>query len=251
MKKSRFLLLSIFFCFVTNISLEFKRKQKVELNSLQTNKNNDSIREEKIKEGGVESQPDVDGDTCVIFSSSEGNSRNCWCPRGYILCNEEDVLDVQDKLNEIKNKHERSLVTPLWMKRLCDNSKDVGFKSMSVVIDYELAVLCKDGSNKDYADFEIIGASGYITGEEMIEQQKRNPWYVPRKCTVNNFYLCRKVENDNVHCSYTPWSDWSTCKNNTQKRYRKVSRSNQNNENFCLWNDKIVPRNIMEQTRSC
>ncbi|EUD66785.1 hypothetical protein C922_02770 [Plasmodium inui San Antonio 1] len=167
------------------------------------------------------------------------------------MCNEEDVRNVQSKLQQIKDVNMRNQVTPSWMKRLCDNSEQIGFKSMSVIIDYELAVLCNDENEKSNADFKIIGASGFISNEEIIQQTKRDTTYVPRKCTVNNFYLCRKVEDDNVSCQYSPWSPWGPCVDSKQRRTRKVMRSNQNNGDFCLWNGKRIPRSIMEETRPC
>ncbi|CRG94329.1 secreted protein with altered thrombospondin repeat domain, putative [Plasmodium gallinaceum] len=245
MKISCFLFFSIFFYFAQNITLELNRKSSRK-NSLDISDEN-----EKKKNKWLNLDPEINGNTCVIFSAKEGDLQNCWCPRGYIMCNEEDVTDIQVKLNQIKNEMERKRATPLWMQRLCDNSKDKGFKNMSVVIDYELAVICKEGSDKEHPDFEIIGASGYITKEEMQQKEKENPLYVPRKCTVNSFYLCRKVENDNVNCKYSPWSEWDTCIDKKQKRNRKVLRSNQNNNNFCLWNNKIIPRNIVEEIKSC
>ncbi|SBT75665.1 secreted protein with altered thrombospondin repeat domain, putative [Plasmodium ovale] len=251
MKKSSFWFFTISFYLTQNSSLELSRKfsKVISLHSNDEKKNENEKKKTRMRE--IDIQPDVDGDTCVIFSSKEGDPKNCWCPRGYIMCSEEDVLDVQTKLHQIKDKAVRSRVTPSWIKRLCDNSKEIGFKSMSVVIDYEMAVLCKDGSDKQNPDFEIIGASGFISHEKVMEETQADPTYIPRKCTVNNFYLCRKVENDNVNCHYSPWSDWDTCKNNKQKRTRKVLRSNQNNDNFCLWNYKKIPRSIIEETRPC
>ncbi|CRG98724.1 secreted protein with altered thrombospondin repeat domain, putative [Plasmodium relictum] len=245
MKKGFFLFFSTFFYFLQNISLELNRKSSKN-SSIDINGGN-----EKKKNNGINFDPEIEGNTCIIFSAREGDLKHCWCPRGYIMCNEEDVLDIQTKLNQIESKNQRNRVTPKWMKILCDNSKDKGFKNMSVVIDYELAVICKNKSDEENPDFEIIGASGYVSKEEIIEREKESSIYVPRKCTVNHFYLCRKVENDNVNCKYTEWSDWSECTDKIQRRSRKVVRSNQNNNNFCLWNNKIIPRNIIEETQPC
>ncbi|SBT86502.1 secreted protein with altered thrombospondin repeat domain, putative [Plasmodium malariae] len=251
MKNSRFLFFSIFFYLTRNSSLELSWKNTKIISFQNINEKNEENEKKRTRMREMDIIPEIDGDTCVIFSAIEGDPQNCWCPRGYIMCSEEDVLDLQTKLSKIKDKNERSKVTPSWIKRLCDNSKEIGFKSMSVVIDYELAVICKDEHDNKNADFEIIGASGYITNEHVIEEMKKDLTYVPRKCTVNNFYLCRKVENDNVNCQYGPWSNWSACDGKKQRRTRKVLRSNQNNDNFCLWNGKKIPRNIIEETRTC
>nr|WBV80599.1 secreted protein with altered thrombospondin repeat domain [Plasmodium knowlesi] len=252
MKKSRFFFVSIFFYPSQESSLELSKKLSRANSSLIEHDEDDYEHAHKRpRTWSADSTPEVDGDMCVIFSASEGDPTKCWCPRGYIMCSEEDVRDVQSKLYEIKDLKQRNEVTPPWMKRLCDNSEEIGFKSMSVVIDYELAVLCNDGHEKGNADFKIIGASGFVPNEKIIQQKERDITYVPRKCTVNNFYLCRKVEDDNVGCQYSPWSPWSPCVNNKQRRTRKVMRSNQNNENFCLWNGKRIPRSIIEDTRPC
>ncbi|KJP85509.1 hypothetical protein AK88_04860 [Plasmodium fragile] len=252
MKKSRFFFVCIFFYLYQESSLELSKKLFGENSSLIEHDEDDYEHAQKrTRTWPAASTPDVDGDTCLIFSATEGDRTNCWCPRGYIMCSEEDVLNVQSKLHQIKDLKLRNQVTPPWIKRLCDKSEQVGFKSMSVVIDYELAVLCNDESEKSNADFKIIGASGFVSNEQIIEETKRDATYVPRKCTVNNFYLCRKVENDNVGCQYSPWSSWGPCVDSKQSRTRKVMRSNQHNENFCLWNGKRIPRSIMEETRPC
>ncbi|SCL97552.1 secreted protein with altered thrombospondin repeat domain, putative [Plasmodium chabaudi chabaudi] len=238
-----------FFCFfflIQKKSNQYNRDYS-KINSIDT----DEYEDKNKRKRDSYIKPDVGADTCVIFSAKEGDPHNCWCPRGYIMCSEEDVTDLQTKLEKIEDKNARTKLTPSWVKILCDDSKEYGFKNMSVVIDYELAVICKDMSNKENPDFEIIGASGYIPNETVINEMKADPTYVPRKCTVNNFYLCKQVENDNVNCQYSPWSDWTPCIDNKQKRMKKVVRSNQNNTNFCLWNNKKIPRSIIEQTRSC
>ncbi|CAI7718483.1 hypothetical protein PVIIG_06476 [Plasmodium vivax India VII] len=252
MKRSRFFFVSIFLCLSQESSLELSKKLFGANSPLTEHDEDDHEHAQKrTRTWPAASSPEVDGDTCFIFSAMEGDPTNCWCPRGYIMCSEEDVRDVQSKLHQIKDLKRRNEVTPSWMKRLCDNSEAVGFKGMSVVIDYELAVLCDDGKDKGNADFKIIGASGFVSNEEVIQQTERDTTYVPRKCTVNNFYLCRKVDDDNVGCQYSPWSPWGPCVNGRQRRTRKVMRSNQNNEELCLWNGKRIPRSIMEQTRPC
>ncbi|GAW79483.1 secreted protein with altered thrombospondin repeat domain [Plasmodium gonderi] len=252
MQKSWIFFFLIFFYLSQKNSLELSNKLS-RTNSALTNDDEDNFEhvQNKTRTRQNATLTEVDGDTCLIFSAKQGDPSNCWCPRGYIMCSEEDVRDVQSKLHKIKDLKDRNEVTPPWIKRLCDNSKEVGFKGMSVIIDYELAVLCNDENDKINADFKIIGASGFIPNEQVIEQTQKDPTYVPRKCTVNNFYLCRKVENDNVNCQYSPWSKWGPCIDNKQRRMRKVLRSNQNNDNFCLWNGKKIPRGIIEETRPC
>lgn len=193
----------------------------------------------------------IGGDTCKIFSSDEGDKTRCWCPRGYILCNEEDVMDVKNKLSQIKNITERSNATPLWLKSLCDDSELYGFQNISVAIDSELSVICKENANKELADADIIGTSGYIPQEIYEEEKKKNIFYSPRKCTVNSFYLCKPVSNDIVNCTYTPWSEWSECTENKRKRWRKLLRSNQNNNNYCLWKNKIISSDLIVDTEDC
>lgn len=195
----------------------------------------------------------IGGDTCKIFSSDEGNPEKCWCPRGYIMCNEEDVLSVQKKLSEIAIKEERLKATPKWLQRLCDDSEKYGFKGMSVIIDYELSVICKEESTTEFADLKIIAAPDCMPLNVYEEEKKEDPVYSStRKCSMNHFFLCKPVSNDVIqNCLFTPWTEWSECKENQRKRWRKVLRSSQNSNTDCLWENEIVDRNIMVEIEKC
>ncbi|VWU52113.1 secreted protein with altered thrombospondin repeat domain [Hepatocystis sp. ex Piliocolobus tephrosceles] len=251
MKKYSLVLLLYFLIFLIQYSaLQFSNKiiKKKSLENTKAQKHVEPLHDMMHQDDMV---PRVDGDTCVIFAASEGDKNKCWCPRGYIMCSEEDVKHTQENLNKIENINERNERTPQWLKRLCDHSFVWGFNNMSIVIDFELAVLCKDESNKYKADFEITAASGYIPFEQVKNNLKADPTYTARMCSVNDFYLCRKVENDNVNCLYSDWTEWSKCVDNKQKRTRKVLRSNQNNNNLCLWNNKQINNNIIHDVRPC
>ncbi|KAF8819364.1 sporozoite protein with an altered thrombospondin repeat SPATR, partial [Cardiosporidium cionae] len=85
----------------------------------------------------------IDGRKCIIMEAKEGNQEVCQCPKGFALCNWQDA------------EHAAKLsIKPPWLRALCDNSSESGFKNFIVAVDYELQIICKQGATMQNPEYE-------------------------------------------------------------------------------------------------
>lgn len=58
----------------------------------------------------------VDGGECIIFAAEEGDKDSCSCPKGFVLCNVQDVQAVRTRLAKIEQAARAAAVRELLLR---------------------------------------------------------------------------------------------------------------------------------------